>query len=43
MEKTGAKVAAKLDSMNVAFEFSYGGVVRSIGPNWYQVVLGIII
>ena len=43
VEKTRAKVAGKLDCMNTVIEFPYGGVVRSTGPNWYQVVLDILI
>jgi tRNA (guanine37-N1)-methyltransferase len=40
-EKTKLKVAEKLASLGVIFEFPYSRVVRSTGPNWYQVVLDI--
>jgi tRNA (guanine37-N1)-methyltransferase len=41
VEKTVRKAAEKLTSLNVAFEFPFSRVVRSIGPNWFQVVLDI--
>jgi tRNA (guanine37-N1)-methyltransferase len=41
VEKTKLKVTEKLTSLNVAFEFSFSRVVRTTGPNWYQVVLDI--
>jgi tRNA (guanine37-N1)-methyltransferase len=41
VEKTKLKVAEKLSSLNVAFEFPFSRVVRTTGPNWYQVVLDI--
>jgi len=40
-EKTRLKVAQKLASLNVNFELPYSRVVRTTGPNWYQVVLDI--
>jgi tRNA (guanine37-N1)-methyltransferase len=40
-EKTALKTTEKLASLNVAFEFPFSRVVRTIGPNWYQVVLDI--
>jgi tRNA G37 N-methylase Trm5 len=40
-EKTTLKAIQKLASLNVAFEFPFSRVVRTIGPNWYQVVLDI--
>jgi len=40
-EKTIMKVTEKLASLNEAFEFPFSRVVRSTGPNWYQVVLDI--
>jgi len=39
VEKTKLKVTEKLTSLNVAFEFPFSRVVRTIGPNWHQVVL----
>jgi len=41
VEKTKLEVTEKLSSLNVAFEFSFSRVVRTTGPNWYQVVLDI--
>jgi len=39
VEKTKLKVTKKLSSLNVAFGFPFSRVVRTTGPNWYQVVL----
>lgn len=39
IEKVKLKVAEKLEGLGVAFDFVFGRVVRSTGPNWYQVVL----
>ncbi|MEM3549741.1 MAG: class I SAM-dependent methyltransferase family protein [Candidatus Bathyarchaeia archaeon] len=41
VKKVQAKVERKLEELNVDFETVFGRVVRSIGPNWYQVVLDI--
>jgi tRNA (guanine37-N1)-methyltransferase len=41
VEKTKLKVTKKLASLNAAFEFPFSRVVRTTGPNWYQVVLDI--
>jgi tRNA (guanine37-N1)-methyltransferase len=41
VEKAKLKVTEKLSSLNVAFEFPFSRVVRTTGPNWYQVVLDI--
>jgi tRNA (guanine37-N1)-methyltransferase len=38
-EKTKLKVAEKLARLGAAFAVPYSRVVRSTGPNWYQVVL----
>ncbi len=43
IEKVKLKVAEKLESLGVAFEFPFGRVVRSTGPNWDQVVLDILV
>ena len=40
-EKPRLKVAQKLASLNVTFDSLYPRVVRTTGPNWYQVVLDI--
>jgi tRNA (guanine37-N1)-methyltransferase len=41
VEKTTLKVTEKLSSLDVAFEFPFSRVVRTTGPNWYQLVLDI--
>lgn len=40
-EKVKLKVAGTLESLDVAFEVPFGRVVRTTGPNWYQIVLDI--
>jgi tRNA (guanine37-N1)-methyltransferase len=37
-EKAKLKVADALDALDVDFEFPFVRVVRSIGPNWFQLV-----
>jgi tRNA G37 N-methylase Trm5 len=39
--KVKRKVNEKFASLDVAFEIPFGRVVRTIGPNWYQIVLDI--
>jgi tRNA (guanine37-N1)-methyltransferase len=39
--KIRLKVAEKLGSLGVAFEIPFGRVIRTTGPNWYQIVLDI--
>jgi len=41
VEKTKRKVFEKLQNFNVNFEIPFGRVVRTTGPNWYQVVIDI--
>jgi tRNA (guanine37-N1)-methyltransferase len=41
IEKVNQKVTERLESLNVAFEIPFGRIVRSVGPNWYQIVLDI--
>jgi tRNA (guanine37-N1)-methyltransferase len=41
IEKTKRKVSEKLQNFNVNFEIPFGRVVRTTGPNWYQVVIDI--
>ncbi len=43
IEKVKAKVYAKLQKLSVGFEVPFGRVVRTIGPNWYQVVVDIMV
>jgi tRNA (guanine37-N1)-methyltransferase len=40
-EKTKLKVAQTLDNLGARYNFKYSGVIRSVGPNWYQTVLDI--
>lgn len=40
-EKAKLKVAERLESLGVAFEIPFSRVVRTTGPNWYQIVLDI--
>jgi tRNA (guanine37-N1)-methyltransferase len=39
VEKTKLKVARKLVSLGVDYRFVFSRVVRSTGPNWYQIAL----
>jgi len=39
IEKIKLKVSEKLEILGVNFEVTFGRIVRTIGPNWYQVVL----
>lgn len=41
MELTERKVAEKLEALGVKYMFTCSRVVRSTGPNWYQVVVDI--
>jgi len=41
IEKIESKVSEKLQSLGVNFEVAFGRIVRTTGPNWYQVVLDI--
>lgn len=43
VEKVKLKVAEKLQSLAESFEIPHGRVVRSTGPNWYQIVLDILL
>ena len=43
VQKVTEKVAEKLRSLSVTLGSVSGRVVRSIGPNWHQVVLDIAI
>jgi tRNA (guanine37-N1)-methyltransferase len=42
VEKVKAKVAAKLEELGVNFDISFSRIIRSTGPNWYQLVLDIL-
>jgi tRNA (guanine37-N1)-methyltransferase len=41
IEKTKLKVTKKLETLGVSHVFDFSRVVRSTGPNWYQIVLDI--
>jgi tRNA (guanine37-N1)-methyltransferase len=41
IEKTKLKVAQKLDSLGICHCFAFSRIVRSTGPNWYQIALDI--
>ena len=41
VEKVSSKVAQRLHALGASFNIPLGRIVRSIGPNWYQVVLDI--
>lgn len=43
IEKVKAKVYGKMQKLNVDFEVAFGRVVRTIGPNWYQVVVDMMV
>jgi tRNA (guanine37-N1)-methyltransferase len=41
VDKAKCKVVEKLKSLNVGFQIPYARVVRTIGPNWYQIALDV--
>ena len=41
IEKTELKVSDKMQMLGVSFVVEFGRIVRTTGPNWYQVVLDI--
>jgi tRNA (guanine37-N1)-methyltransferase len=41
IEEVKKKVSEKLQNMNVASEYTFGRIVRTVGPRWFQVVLDI--
>lgn len=41
VDKVKSKVVEKLKSLNVGFQIPFAHVVRTIGPNWYQIVLDV--
>ena len=43
VEKAEVKVAENLKGLNVNFEIPFGRVVRTTGPNWFQIVLDILV
>jgi len=43
VQKVTLKVVAKLESFDIGFNIVLGRIVRSTGPNWYQVALDIIL
>ena len=42
-EKVKAKVSGKLQKLCSGFEMPYSRVVRTTGPNWYQIVVDILV
>jgi len=42
-EKVKAKISEKLQKLGVDFEMPFSRVVRSTGPNWYQIVVDILV
>ena len=43
IEKVEAKVSRKLQSLGIDFEMPFSRVVRTTGPNWYQIVVDILV
>jgi tRNA (guanine37-N1)-methyltransferase len=43
IEKVEFKIAEKLESLGVAFEIPFSRIVRTTGPNWYQVALDVVV
>lgn len=43
IEKVKTKVSEKLKKLNLDFEISFQRIVRGVGPNWFQVVLDIVV
>jgi len=41
VEKAEAKASEKLEKLKARFDIPFGRIVRTTGPNWYQVVLDI--
>ncbi len=41
--KTIEKTSERLEELGIKFEIPFSRVVRNVGPNWYQVVLDILI
>lgn len=41
IEKAKVKVSKRLKDLGVKFEIPFGRIVRTTGPNWYQIVLDI--
>jgi len=42
-EKVKAKISEKLQKLCIDFEVPYSRVVRTTGPNWYQIVIDILV
>lgn len=42
-EKVKAKISGKLQKLCSGFEMPYSRVVRTTGPNWYQIVVDILV
>jgi len=42
-EKVKAKISEKLQKLCIEFEMPYSRIVRTTGPNWYQIVIDILV
>jgi len=43
VEKVKLKITERLESSSVNFEFPFGRVIRTVGPNWYQIVIDVTV
>jgi len=43
VEKTKLRVAEELNRLNIEFSFPSSRIIRTIGPNWHQIVLDIYV
>lgn len=41
IEKVKARVSEKLRKLKTGFDISFGRIVRTTGPNWYQIIIDI--
>jgi len=42
-EKVKAKISEKLRKLDIDFEMPYSRIVRTTGPNWYQIVIDVLV
>lgn len=42
VEKTATEVTNRLEKLGVCFEVTFGRIVRTTGPNWYQTVIDVL-
>ncbi len=43
VEKVKTKVSEKLRKIDLDFEMPFQGIVREVGPNWFQVVIDVVV